>query len=120
MIYTIFKFVIKLGALIYFSTSHATDQINETKQVQPEKSHEICLQLMSKETLHYSFNSTAALDFNLHYHMGKHIAYPVKLHEIKQHSSSFTAKVTHTYCLMWRNKSDKVIQLDIEHNTIAY
>ncbi len=40
---------------------------------------EHCLKLAAGERIRYRFRATGAVDFNIHYHRGKDVHYPVKV-----------------------------------------
>ena len=115
----IYRLVPGLAVFVFFSASHAANQTRLIKHVLPNNAYETCFQLMAKETFRYTFSSSSALDFNLHYHLGEHVAYPQEQLGIKQYGSTYTAKITHDYCMMWTNTGDKLVQLKVEHNASA-
>ena len=67
--------------------------------------HEECLRLAKGESRRYEWRSNIALDFNIHYHEGSEVFYPVKRDSVKRSRSSFKAKVAQDYCWMWTAKT---------------
>ena len=64
------------------------------------KIHEKCLALTPPQKFEYRFESTAKVDFNLHYHKGDQVYYPVKLDRINAESGMYEVTAKETYCLM--------------------
>ena len=67
----------------------------------PKKMHEECLRMEKGEKRHYSWKATSAVDFNIHYHEGPEVFYPVKRDGMRGDGGTFTAKVATDYCWMW-------------------
>jgi len=64
---------------------------------------ERCLRLAAGESIRYRFRSTAPVDFNIHFHRGAEVVYPVKQGGVRQADSSFRAAAAEDYCLMWQH-----------------
>ena len=75
------------------------------------KIHETCLALTPPQKFEYRFESTAKVDFNLHYHKGDQDYYPVKLDRTIAESGLYEAKAKETYCLMWENKTGADVEV---------
>jgi hypothetical protein len=65
------------------------------------KMHESCIRLEKGETARYEWKSDAPLDFNIHYHEGKEVFYPVKRDGATHGKDTFKAKIAQDYCWMW-------------------
>lgn len=81
----------------------------------PDEIYEDCLDLTPAQVMTFSYGASAPVDFNVHYHAGEQVFYPVT----RQQSSlwrdgSFQPKVPQLYCLMWSNVLDKTIELRFE------
>jgi len=76
----------------------------------PKKVHEECAQMKEGETLRYHWKSDTPVDFNIHYHRGNDVFYPVKRDAMRGDGGSFTAKTAEDYCWMWtaRNQPARV------------
>ena len=90
---------------------------NETKDVKafsvelgPGQMHEECLRLDPAEKRRYYWKSDAPLDFNIHYHRGPEVFYPVKREGMRTDGGTFEAKAGDDYCWMWtaRDKSARL------------
>ena len=67
---------------------------------------EHCVQLAAGERVRYRYSATADVDFNIHYHRGKDVLYPVKVTATRSADALFTAPHADTYCLMWERRGD--------------
>jgi hypothetical protein len=63
--------------------------------------HESCVKLDKGETARYEWKSDTPLDFNIHYHEGKEVFYPVKRDGATKGKDTFKAKIAQEYCWMW-------------------
>lgn len=79
--------------------------------LKPAKPFEKCVVLDSAQKLEYRFESTAKVNFNLHYNKGDSVYYPVKLDRTTGESGQYEAKAREKYCFMWENRSDVDIEL---------
>lgn len=77
----------------------------------PGALHETCLLLVAGETLRYRFQSTAPLDFGIHYHDGDEIHHPLEPLSASQGSGHFVAPEGRSYCLMWTNSGNETVTL---------
>lgn len=78
--------------------------------IEPMKLHEECVRMEKGEKRRYSWKSNGAVDFNVHYHEGPEVFYPVKRDGLRGDGGTFSAKVATDYCWMWtaRNAPVKV------------
>jgi hypothetical protein len=75
----------------------------------PGKMHEECARLEKNEKRKFHWKATAPVDFNIHYHEGAEIFYPVKREGMRGDGGTFTAKVTQDYCWMWTAKNAQAV-----------
>lgn len=87
----------------------ATEVSIETAQV-----HEYCLPANSGSVLKYKFQSDQLLRFNVHYHEGQAVTYPVPTRATKQDTGELIIGKTREYCLMWRNATPARATLSFE------
>ena len=78
--------------------------------LQPGKIHEECQRVEAGQSRRYSWKSDAPVDFNVHYHRGNDVTYPVKREGMRGDGGTFAAKESEDYCWMWtaRDKPAKV------------
>ena len=69
--------------------------------LQPAKVHEECVRLEAGAKRRYHWKSDAPVDFNVHYHEGPEVFYPVKRDAMRGDGGTFTAKIAQDYCWMW-------------------
>ncbi len=68
------------------------------------KIHEECMRLGKGERRRYDWKADTAVDFNIHYHDGNEIFYPVKRDRTRVGKGTFRAKIAQDYCWMWTAK----------------
>ena len=76
-----------------------------THTIRPRAGAEECVKLSAGESIRYVFVSSAPVEFNVHFHRGDSIEYPVKRDSVAQADDRFTAPFAEEYCLMWTNRS---------------
>jgi hypothetical protein len=67
----------------------------------PKKVHEECARLETGESRRWHWKSSAAVDFNIHYHRGDDVFFPVKRDGMRGDGGTFAAKTGEDYCWMW-------------------
>ena len=76
-----------------------------TASIAAGKVHEECMRLEKNERRRFSWKTDAAVDFNIHYHEGTEVLYPLKRDNAKRGRGTFRAKLAHEYCWMWTAKA---------------
>ena len=82
-----------------------------TASLQPKAMHEECVKLAAGEKRRYYWKADAAVDFNIHYHEGREVTYPVKRDGMRTDGGTFSAKIAQEYCWMWTAR-DKAAKLE--------
>jgi hypothetical protein len=67
----------------------------------PRKVHEECARMEAGESRRWHWKSSTPVDFNIHYHRGEEVFYPVKRDGMRGDGGTFTAKTGEDYCWMW-------------------
>jgi hypothetical protein len=62
---------------------------------------EVCMPLAAGDTLAWHFNSSVAVDFNLHQHVGKDVLMPVDRKAIAEDRAEHQVDRKNDWCLMW-------------------
>jgi hypothetical protein len=62
---------------------------------------EECLRLEAGRSRSFEWSADAPVDFNIHYHRGNDVAYPVKANQRREGKGRFTASAGEDYCWMW-------------------
>ena len=63
--------------------------------------------------IRWQFDSSAPLDFNIHYHEGKEIIFPYKMNNMKSAKEEFLISLDQDFCWMWTNKSGEAVKLEM-------
>ncbi len=111
-------------AVLFFSGCAATETATTMKQqhidagqqqeevIIPSASfYKACDKLSPGQQVEYSFAISKAVNFNVHYHTGEGVQYPVQKENIDSMSGVFTAEAKATYCCMWSNKQPVPVSL---------
>jgi len=73
---------------------------------------EHCLKLEAGERIRYRFHATGDVDFNIHYHRGNDVHYPVRSGAIQTADATFSAPQADDYCLMWERKDAGEVRIE--------
>lgn len=84
------------------------------KALEPGKSHEHCEKLAAGDERRYHWKSDGPMDFNIHYHVGDKVEYPVKRAAMRGDGGTFKAKVDQDYCWMWTSRAPKAAKVQGE------
>ncbi|MDP9131336.1 MAG: hypothetical protein M3N35_13220 [Candidatus Binatota bacterium] len=79
----------------------------------PGKFAELCSDLQRGQTVSWQFRANAAMDFNIHYHVDKHVEYPEQRKNVKDASGNLVIEVDQGYCWMWTNRSATQVAVDV-------
>lgn len=83
--------------------------------IEPNKAHEVCMKLDEGQKMEYSFKSSKSMSFNIHYHEDDKVNFPVEEHLTDSDTNSFTSPIAHGYCMMWTNKNEEAVELNVEY-----
>lgn len=73
------------------------------------------MKLSQGDKLHYVFTSSADLRFNIHYHEGEEVLYPVPVKLTSSENAVFAAESRKHYCLMWNNPGQEKVELKFQY-----
>jgi hypothetical protein len=79
--------------------------------LRPGKIHEDCHALKAGTVTNWQFAATAPLDFNIHYHVGKDVFYPLERGAVQEAGGRFAAPSAQEYCWMWTNHGTRDVVL---------
>lgn len=65
---------------------------------------EECLRLDAGKSRRFEWSADGPVDFNIHFHQGDKVTYPVKVDGRKKGGGRFTASLGEDYCWMWTAK----------------
>lgn len=80
----------------------ARDFVHELK---PGGIAEECVRLEAGRSRRFEWAADAPVDFNIHFHQGDKVTYPVKANGQRKGSGRFTARSGEDYCWMWSAKA---------------
>jgi len=72
---------------------------------------EVCGKLARGTAVRWYFESAGPMDFNIHYHQGKKVVFPVRRAGAAHGAATLKAKLDQDYCWMWANKSAQPLSL---------
>ena len=75
---------------------------------------EVCGPLQQGQLIDWSFQASAALDFNIHYHAGDEVVYPARQEDQTGLSAQLEVPLDQTYCWMWSNRTDDSASINLE------
>jgi hypothetical protein len=79
--------------------------------VAPGRFAEACGRLANGDKVSWSFEGSAPMDFNVHYHEGKAVVFPVRQNGVAAARGTLSAEMPQDYCWMWTNESGKTVTL---------
>jgi len=71
--------------------------------VRPGTFEEMCFELDAGASMRYTFDADAPLDFNVHWHRGSQVFYPVRSGAVDRRGGVVFSRDKEAYCLMWTN-----------------
>jgi hypothetical protein len=81
--------------------------------VAPGRFFEACGKLDAGAAVRWRFEAAAALDFNIHYHLGKDVVYPAQLQAVDRAADTLAVKQPQAYCWMWTNRAAAPVKLEL-------
>lgn len=105
-----------LALTVLLAAQPAAGQIREPPasmeaSLSPGAFDELCFELGAGESMRYSFDADAPVDFNVHWHQGGVVSYPVRIVAVARLGSVFRSPKKEAYCLMWTNRSRTAVSL---------
>ena len=114
-----FALLLLLGAALQPARAHeaaGAAQVSKTIELPAREFHEECLELTPRQRLHYSFRSAQPVEFNIHYHRGNDVIYPVRMRNARAAHSAFVPRRSDGYCLMWSNVAGRSVKLEFQYS----
>ena len=74
---------------------------------------EACGKLPAGLKVYWDFEASTAVDFNVHFHEGKGVVFPVELSAVYAARDTLDTKVEQDYCWMWSNQSAEQATLSV-------
>lgn len=92
----------------------ASGQFSKEVAIAPGKFVEACEKLPKGAKVTWSFEAPSPLDFNIHFHEGKHVRFPAKKNQVAKDAGTLNTKVERDYCWMWTNKGSAETTLNLK------
>ena len=108
----VFSFTTCKAEVISFKLE-ANHSFKTQANIQPGKFSEVCGKLKKGNLIRWQFDSSAPLEFNIHYHEGKNVIFPYKMSAIKSGEEELLISLDQDYCWMWTNKSKEEVKLEM-------
>ena len=83
----------------------AGGRFERSLKIAPGKFVEMCVQLPAGLKIGWSFEASAPLDFNVHFHVGKEVVFAANLTAVATARDTLATKTDQDYCWMWSNKT---------------
>jgi len=80
-------------------------------RLEAKSMHEECMTVDASDTRKWQWKADGPVDFNIHYHKGNDVSYPVKREGMRGDGGVFAAKSREDYCWMWTAR-DKPVKLE--------
>jgi hypothetical protein len=100
-----------LAAFILSGCSSLEIKDDTEATLNPSKIHEECMELQRGDVLFYSFKASGPVAFNIHFHEGENISYPVSRKNITSYEGKYSPAKEQMCCLMWTNVQKTAVQL---------
>ncbi len=91
----------------------ADRRFDRNLQIAPGKFAEICGKLAGGAAVKWDFDAAAPLDFNIHFHEGKKVLFPVKQDGTAKAEGTLAVTLAQDYCWMWTNKGSGPVSLRV-------
>lgn len=101
---TALAFALLSPAALAAATSTDGKARSFTHELKPGGVAEECLHLAAGRSRTFEWTADGPLDFNIHFHRGDDVTYPVKLNGQAKGKGKFTAQAGEDYCWMWTAK----------------
>lgn len=75
---------------------------------------EACGSLAAGDQISWRFTTTAPVEFNIHYHVGKEAVYPARQAEVSAGRDRLKVTAAQDHCWMWTNKGPAPVSLTVE------
>jgi hypothetical protein len=115
--------VVLAGLLLAAAMAHAElveikwaedGRFERQMKVAPGKFAEVCGPLKAGQTIVWSFEADAPMNFNIHYHVGKDVHYPKQQDKVRTQQGELLVDLAQDYCWMWVNKTAKASPLSLK------
>ena len=109
--------ILTLAFSLLFVAACAVAPVKESgiNQIKPAGIHEECFSAKSGQKIIYTYYSSLPVDFNVHYHAGEKIHYPIERRGATMDDGTYVADHEDIYCLMWTNNQTTTITVNYKY-----
>ncbi|HTZ18937.1 MAG TPA: hypothetical protein VMB78_10910 [Dissulfurispiraceae bacterium] len=102
---------------VLFFAACATPPVKESglSQIKAGGIHEECASAKSGQKFSYSFYASMPVDFNVHYHVGDKVEYPLERHDVTTADGTYVPDHEDIYCLMWTNNQKTLVTINYKY-----
>ena len=79
---------------------------------------EICPEMDAGQRLKFEFSSNHEVEFNLHFHEGEKVSYPIEPQTLSSIDRTIEAPIKQTYCLMWKGLSEQASKIKVNYQIL--
>jgi hypothetical protein len=101
--------VLMLNAAAWWEQVPPAQRIDFT--VAPGQVEETCMPLARGDRLQWRFTTSAALEFNVHHHVGQQVLMPVQRRPARLDQGSVVADRDNEWCLMWTAPAERAVEV---------
>jgi hypothetical protein len=91
----------------------AEGRFEHRAEVAPGGFAEVCGKLARGTVVRWAFESAGPMDFNIHYHEGEKVVFPVQRAGATKGAATLKVKLDQDYCWMWSNKRTQPLALQL-------
>ncbi len=93
--------------------------VGELISIEPNGFYEACDKWAPGQKVNYSFQTSAKVNFDVHYHTADGKEYPQKEDGVSKLDGSFVVDKEAIYCCMWANPHSKSVGLTYEFEVLG-
>ena len=112
------RIIVVFAFSLLFLASCAVVPVKESgmTQIKPAGGmHEECISAKSGQKFIYSFFTSVPVDFNVHYHAGDKIFFPLEQRNVNSDDGTYVPDHEDIYCLMWTNNQNTQATLNYKY-----
>ncbi len=92
--------------------------MHNTVTIKPSMSYEDCIEVLPGQIMHFSFDSSSFVNFNVHYHTENGLYYPVNKKDVMTWKGSlnpqeldYYTEDQESFCVMWDNLNSEPVKV---------
>lgn len=90
---------------------NAEGRFEHRAELKPGGFAEVCGRLEKGRAVRWAFEAGGPTDFNIHYHQGQQVVFPVQRRGAAKGAAMLKVKLDQDYCWMWTNKTAQPLSL---------